>query len=151
MLTEAQYHYLDQALATNPTLRIPEAPYPLNDGHVPQPAQCQVTAGHLEQVLGWGVQFGISWVDSDGLLLPWPHVINWVGEQLIDYSCPIPNPKLAFTQIANDVDMMNQITATAGSPVRILQPKMWGDPLLQQLHVKWYPKLRAFYESAPYL
>lgn len=147
MLTEHQFHYLSWCLQSKETRRIPEVPYPLDDGHVPQPAQCHVTATHLEQTKGWGAQLGISWVDMDGLLLPWPHVINWVEGRLVDHSDPIAMPKLAFTLIGSDVGMFNDITASAGSPTSSLQPKMWRDPLLQQLHLAWYEKLKAFYNS----
>jgi hypothetical protein len=144
MLSEDQYRYLDNALRHKPTVRPRLAPYPLSDGHIPTHTQCQITAMHLETAYGWGAQIGIQWLDKGARLLPWIHVVNWVDNSLVDYSCPILEPKLGFTLIGNDVVMANALTACVehreigalGSP--------WADPFLRKLHEYWYAKLKRF-------
>ena len=142
MLTQDQYHYLDDALRLRPTVRPSAAPYPLKDGHTPTHRQCQITAMHLETTQGWGAQIGIQWLDRGGFLLPWPHVVNWVNSALVDYSCPILEPKLGFTLIGSDAAMANALTGSIGE---VGPPgTSWADPLLLRLHEDWFGKLKQF-------
>lgn len=144
MLSQDQYRYLDNALRTKPTVRPRNAPYPLSDGHVPIHQHCQITAMHLETTCGWGAQIGIQWLDKGARLLPWPHVVNWVGNNLVDYSCPILEPKLGFTLTGNDVDMANSLTACIEGREIGESGSAWADPLLLKLHEDWFAKLRLF-------
>lgn len=144
MLTPHQYRYLDDVLRLNRTLRPHTAPYPFTDGHKPTHQQCQVTAMHLETKLGWGAQLGIQWLDKGGRLLPWPHVVNWVNGELVDYSCPVVEPKLAFTLIGNDVGMFNGLTASPTDPTASTLTGGWADPLAHRLHEDWFASLRQF-------
>jgi len=144
MLRKDQYGYLDNALRMKPTLRPRTAPYPLSDHHTPTHQQCQITAMHLETTRGWGAQIGIQWLDKGGRLLPWPHVVNWVDEELVDYSCPILEPKLGFTLIGNDVDVANGLTADIEDREIGMPGSAWADPLLLKLHEDWFVKLKRF-------
>jgi len=144
MLTQDQYRYLDHALRLKPTVRPRTAPYPLNDGHTPTHQQCQLTAIHLEETQGWGAQIGIQWLDNGGRLLPWPHVVNWVNSSLVDYSCPILEPKLGFTLIGNDVAEANGLTGSVEDREIGAPGSSWADPLLLKLHEDWYGKLKRF-------
>lgn len=148
MLDMDQYQYLDEVLRRNPTLTPRVASYPLNDGHVPTHQQCQRTAMHLETTCGWGAQIGIQWLDKGGRLLPWPHVVNWVGNDLADYSCPILEPKLGFTLTGNDVDMANSLTVCIVDRELGGPGSAWADPLLWKLHEDWFIKLKRFSLSA---
>lgn len=99
---------------------------------------------HLETNRGWRAQIGIQWLDNDNRLLPWPHVVNWVGDELVDYSCPILEPRLGFTLIGNDVDVSNALTKSvecleSGGP-----GSAWADPLLFKLHQHWFVRLKRF-------
>ena len=99
---------------------------------------------HLERTCGLGAQIGIQWLDKGGRLIPWPHVVNWVGDHLVDYSCPIREPKLGFTLIGNDVDRANRLTLSIEDR-DINQPgSAWADPLLARLHQDWFAKLKRF-------
>ena len=144
MLNRKQYDYLDHALRMKPTVKPGVAPYPFNDGHIPTHQQCQITAMHLETTHGWGAQIGIQWLDKGGRLFPWPHVVNWVGNNLVDYSCSILEPKLGFTLIGNDADMANDLTACVEG--REIGPlgSIRTDPLLRKLHEDWFDKLKRF-------
>lgn len=144
MLTRHQYEYLDSVLRTNPTVRPRTAQYPFHDGHSPQHQQCQVTAMHLEITRGWGAQIGIQWLDKAGCLLPWPHVISWVDEELVDFSYPIIEPKLGFTLTGSDVEMANGLTASTGDHTAKLPTGEWLDPLARQLHEDWFSDLKSF-------
>ena len=144
MLSQDQYRYLDNALRMRPTVRPHLAPYPLNDDHLPTHQQCQVTAVHLESRRGWNAQIGIQWLDKGGRLLPWPHVVNWVDDNLVDYSYPILEPKLGFTLIGNDVDMANSLTACVEDREVGAPGSAWADPQLLKLHEDWFAKLKRF-------
>lgn len=144
MLNQDQYCYLDNALRMKLTVRPDIAAYPVNDGHIPAHLQCQVTATHLETTRGWGAQVGIQWLDKGGRLLPWTHVVNWVGDNLVDYSCPILEPKLGFTMVGNDVDMANGLTACVEDREIGAPGSAWADPLLWKLHEDWFAKLKRF-------
>lgn len=90
---------------------------------------------------------GIQWLDKGGRLLPWPHVVNWVGGSLVDYSHSILEPKLGFTLIGNDVAMFGAVTASTeewevGGP-----GSAWADPWLWRLHCDWFTKLKQFSQS----
>ncbi len=147
MIEENHYRYLNDVLWNRPTVRPQVEPYPFSDGHVPTHTQCQLTAMHLEVTRGWRAQIGIQWLDKGGRLLPWPHVVNWVGDGLIDFSCPILEPKLGFTLIGNDVHMANELTRCVHD--RELGPpgSPWADPLLWKLHEDWFAKLKRFGRS----
>lgn len=147
MLNREQFAYLDDALRRKPTIVPRLAPYPLNDGHVPEHRTCQLTAMHLERTQGWSAQIGIQWLDKGGLLLPWPHVVNWVRDELVDFSCPINERKLGFTMIGNDVDMANSLTDDVEGAVLEPPARGWADPLLQELHARWFARL-AHYERS---
>lgn len=147
MLTYAQYLYMDSALRFRRTMKPRVAPYPLNDGHIPVHRQCQVTAMHLEVSYGWGAQIGIQWLDKDGHLVPWPHVVNWVDDILTDYSCPILESKLGFTLIGNDVDEANGLTASLDQTGIYGPQRVPLDPFLTRLHDDWFAKLQQFSQS----
>lgn len=150
MLTQEQFFYLDGALRCRPTVKSYERIYPFNDGHKPKHLECHVTAMHLEHTKGWRAQIGIQWLDKGGYLLPWPHVINWVDDQLIDFSQPIDQPKLGFTLIGNDVAMANAITTSTGHGKGVPSAGDWNDPLLGQLHRLWFSRLKLFSASPDY-
>lgn len=140
MISYDQYRYLDDALKYKPTVRPQIAAYSLEDGHTPTHAQCQITAMHLESSRGWRAQIGIQWLDKGGLIVPWPHVVNWVEDRLMDFSSPILERKLAFTLIGNDVEMANGLTASVDDPEGFGR----ADPMLHKLNESWRSKLYQF-------
>jgi len=144
VISSKQYSYLDAALRTKPTFKPALVPYPLSDGHVPTHQQCQVTAMHLEATRGWNAQIGIQWLDKGGRLLPWPHVVNWVDEHLIDYSYSILERKLGFTLIDNDVEMANSLMSCIEDREVGELGSEWSDVYLWRLHESWYEKLKRF-------
>ncbi len=147
MVSEEQYNYLNDVLQKRATVRPTISQYMFDDGHVPAHRQCQVTAMHLETRYGLGAQIGIQWLEKGGGLLPWPHVVNWVDEKLVDYSHPILEAKLGFTMIGNDVEMANALTVSIGDPDIGQNGETWVDPFLSKLHVLWYAKLKRFFAS----
>jgi hypothetical protein len=144
MLTMEQFRYLDQIIRENSTLRARRVPYPFDDGHVPQHNWCQVTALHLERSPGFNAQIGIQWVDKSGFLLPWPHMVNWSGNVLTDYSAPVAQRKFAFTLKGDDLKTYREITVAIEAYDANWLVSARVDPYLAQLHHDWFAKLSHF-------
>lgn len=70
--------------------------------------------------------------------------MNRVNEELVDYSCPVLEPKLAFTLIGNDVAMFNALVACPGDPTASTLTGDWSDPLARRLHGDWFARLKRF-------
>jgi hypothetical protein len=157
MLNDFLYGFIDECLQTRP-LFFPRPVSPVfPDGFKPRHLDCYGTARKVHEVKGYPVIAGLAFLDKDGKLYPWPHMVNAVGPTLADGlvdASPVPDQRnLGFVPVKlTETKAWNAITAAYMQMPGMGSGSRWQDANADKLTQEYLPWLRGqadFAQLAP--
>lgn len=94
--------------------------------------------------LGWVPVVGVEFLDLNGKLYPWPHMVNRSPRGLVDFSPPVDQPRLGFFETGwSEFHEWRMIIADYNEMQAAGSLPSWGDPLADELTDEFMPALAA--------
>lgn len=148
LLSNALHESIGHVLRTRPILYPRPVQIEFPDGYQPVHLKCYRTARKVQKLLGHPVVAGITFLDRQNKLLPWPHMVNAVGPRLadglIDASPQPDQANLGFAPIfVHETEMWNEVSmAYSGHPDPAAPEGSWGDANADKLSQEFLSPLR---------
>lgn len=144
LMTEDIFAYLRRLLSSCPVTHPITYPYAFMGNFRANHRQCHLTAMQVGIEAGHDPVLGIEFLDLNGKLYPWPHMINRGPMGLVDHSPPPEQPKLGFVETGwAEFAQWREVTRIYDILERSAQQPRWGVPAADALTDDFLAVLRA--------
>lgn len=152
MLRQATYDYLRHLLLDERRVALIPAQHAFGGGFVAQHGSCHLTAMQIAFELGYEPVLGVLFLQFQGTLSPWAHIVNRVpGGQLLDFSPQVTDIKLGFVEVGwSEFHRWRDILADYHT-MDAMAGGRFNDPLADKLADEFLPLLidRPDFASCP--
>lgn len=143
MLSLEFYKYLEDILSTREIEYPVGTSQPLPSGFRPEHLKCHLTAMQVAIDLGCLPVVGVQFLDMNGKLYPWPHMVNRHGGGLIDYSPRPGEPRLGFIETGwGEFHQWRAVTGAYNERAAFAGKPTWGDSRADSLSSQFLERLR---------
>jgi hypothetical protein len=149
MLSEEGYEYLKSLLGKGKIVFPERAVFMFSEDFIAAHLKCHQTAMQVAVESGFPPVVGIQFIDLNGKLYPWPHMVNRRQDALIHCSPRPSEPVLGFIETSwEELPQWRQIVVEYNDLASHVDKPHWGDPYADLLTAEFMAPIRASLQAA---